>query len=139
MFFFLLLLLLYSSAPNSTITGIETEQIEKRRAEVNEEMADIVNRFELATESLRHTSDNTKDENAQSASALEQNNAANQMDQSEDDSYYQNNLKSSIKEPTERSNKRDEDSSNHGEGRDDSSTDDADNEKRINSQKQGNK
>lgn len=114
-----------------------TEQIEKRRAEVNEEMADIVNHFEAATDSLRHTSDNTKDDNTQSASTLEQNNA-NQMDQSEDDSYYQNHLKSSVKETTKRSNKRDEDSSNHGEGRDDSSTDDADNDKRIDSQKTGN-
>lgn len=52
-------------------------------------MAEIVNRFETATESLRHSS-NTKDENTPNASLMERSTIENNnMDQSEDDNYYQ--------------------------------------------------
>lgn len=49
-------------------------------------MADIVNRFESATETLQHSS---KEENTQNASSIDHSITENQMDQSEDDSYYQ--------------------------------------------------
>lgn len=52
---------------------INLEQIEKRRAEVNEEMAEIVNRFEAATESLHPTlSDSHNNSSIQNNSLLEQ-------------------------------------------------------------------
>lgn len=95
------------------------EQIEKRRAEVNEEMAEIVNRFETATESLQPTtfSDTHNDSGTRNNSLLEQSTTDNHMDQSEDDSYYQNNFKSAI-------NKRNDESSKHGNDHDESSNDD---------------
>lgn len=96
------------------------EQIEKRRAEVNEEMAEIVNRFETATESLQPTfSDTHNDSSTRNNSLLEQSTTDNHMDQSEpeDDSYYQNNFKSAV-------NKRNDESSKHGNDHDDSSNDD---------------
>lgn len=94
---------------------MRVEQIEKRRAEVNEEMADIVNRFEAATETLQPSeahNDSTLN------NSLEQSSADNHMDQSEDDNYHKNNFKSVV-------SKRNDDS-NHGMERDDSSNDDAD-------------
>lgn len=95
------------------------EQIEKRRVEVNEEMAEIVNRFEAATESLQPTfSDTVNDSSTRNNSLLEQSTTDNHMDQSEDDSYYQNSFKSAI-------NKRNDDSSKHGNDHDDSSNDDS--------------
>lgn len=98
------------------------EQIEKRRAEVNEEMAEIVNRFEAATESLQPTfSDTHNDSSTRNNSLLEQSTTDNHMDQSEDDSYYQNNFKSAI-------NKRNDESSKHGNEHDESSNDDTNDE-----------
>lgn len=101
---------------------IRLEQIEKRRAEVNEEMAEIVNRFEAATESLQPTfSDTHNDSNTRNNSLLEQSTIDNHMDQSEDDSYYQNNFKSAV-------NKRNDDSSKHDDDHDESSNDDTNDE-----------
>lgn len=101
---------------------IRLEQIEKRRAEVNEEMAEIVNRFEAATESLQPTfSDTYNDSSIQNNSLLERNTTDNHMDQSEDDSYYHNNFKSSV-------NKRNDESSKHDDERDESSNDDTNDE-----------
>lgn len=107
------------------------EQIEKRRAEVNEEMAQIVNRFEAATEALQ-LSAGTHNNSVQNNSKLERSNADNHMDQSEDDNYYQNNFKTAV-------NKRNDESTNkHGNG-DDSSNDDTNDEEDSSSLKQGNK
>lgn len=85
------------------------EQIEKRRAEVNEEMAEIVNRFEAATESLQLFND-THNNSTQNTLLLQQSSIDNHMDQSEDDGC---------------GNKR-SNSSNHGKEHDESSNDDAD-------------
>lgn len=106
------------------------EQIEKRRAEVNEEMAEIVHRFEVATESLQPTSD-THNNSAQNNSLLEQSTIDNHMDQSEDESFYENNFKSTI-------NKRNDDSIQHGKDDDESSNDDT-NDDNSSNMNQGNK
>lgn len=108
------------------------EQIEKRRAEVNAEMAEIVNRFEAATESLQPSSDMHND-SAQNNSMLEQSSANNHMDQSEDDTYYQNNFKSAA-------NKRNDESIKHGDDDDgdDSSNDDGSNDDDTNDDSRSN-
>lgn len=103
------------------------EQIEKRRAEVNEEMTEIVNRFEAATESLQPSTD-TLNDNAQNNSLLEQSSIDNHMDQSEDDSYYQNNFKTGV-------SKRNDESLKHGNERDESSNDDTNDESGSNAKK----
>lgn len=98
------------------------EQIEKRRAEVNEEMAEIVNRFEAATETLQPTSDSHND-TIQNSSLLDQNAA---VDHRNDDSFYENNFKSTV-------SKRNDDSSKHENDDDESSNDDVDDEERSKS------
>lgn len=80
------------------------EQIEKRRAEVNEEMAEIVNRFETATEALQPS--DSFNSSAQNISLLDQSAVDNQMDQSDDESHYQNSsFKSAVNKLSEKSSK----------------------------------
>lgn len=117
-------------AKNRAYFRIRLEQIEKRRAEVNEEMTEIVNRFEAATESLQPSTD-TLNDNAQNNPLLEQSSIDNHMDQSEDDSYYQNNFKSAV-------SKRNDESLKHGnerDERDESSNDDTTDESGSNAKK----
>lgn len=95
---------------------------------MNEEMAEIVNRFESTAESLQLHSHSNNDNNTQNNTLLDQSSAENRMDQSEDDSYYQNSFRSSVGKSNDRFSKRNEGAWNHGDEHDDSNNGDANNE-----------
>lgn len=89
-----------------------TDEIEKRRAEVNEEMAGIVNRFETVAESYPVTAD-AQDDTMLNDSAVTENLDESRIDETEDDNYYRRDFKSSAAKVNDRSGKRDDNPRDH--------------------------
>lgn len=109
-----------------------TEQIEKRRAEVNEEMADIVHRFEAAAEAFPIAAESQND------TAPNESMNQSHMDRSEDDSYYRCDFKSSVVKSNDRSDKRGDNSPNADDDENDASSNDDANNKHYTKTKNGN-